>query len=70
MMKNIDNILCKLAAVIAAALLATACLEKVPGDLIPEEQGMKTLSDAARQRIFSSPAHKSCEMKNNYEQKI
>lgn len=46
MMKNIDNILCKLAAVIAAALLATACLEKVPGDLIPEEQGMKTLSDA------------------------
>ena len=46
MMKNINNIHCKVAAVIAVALLATACLEKLPGDSIPEEKGMKTFADA------------------------
>ena len=45
MMKN-NNILIKLAAVIAAAVMAVSCLEKIPGDYIPEEEGMQTLSDA------------------------
>ena len=45
MMKN-NNILIKLAAVIAAAVMAVSCLEKIPGDYIPEENGMKTLADA------------------------
>ena len=46
MMKNINNIHYKVATVIAVALLATACLEKLPGDYIPEEKGMKTFADA------------------------
>lgn len=46
MMKKFNNILIKAAAVIAAASFATSCLEKIPGDFIPEEKGMKTLSDA------------------------
>ena len=45
MMKN-NNILIKLAAVIAAAVMAVSCLEKIPGDYIPGENGMKTLADA------------------------
>ena len=45
MMKN-NNILIKLAAVIAAAVMAVSCLEKIPGDYIPEGNGMKTLADA------------------------
>lgn len=46
MMKKFNNILFKAAAVIAVASIATACLEKIPGDYIPEEKGMKTFSDA------------------------
>lgn len=45
MMKNIKNIF-KYAAVIAVSLQITACLEKIPGDYIPETEGMKTLPDA------------------------
>lgn len=36
----------KMAAVIAVAFSMTSCLEKLPGDFILEEEGMKTLSDA------------------------
>lgn len=36
----------KLAAVIAVSFSLTSCLEKLPGDFILEEDGMKTLSDA------------------------
>ncbi|MBQ8048952.1 MAG: RagB/SusD family nutrient uptake outer membrane protein [Bacteroidales bacterium] len=36
----------KMAAVIAVAFSLTSCLEKLPGDFILEEEGMKTLSDA------------------------
>lgn len=36
----------KLAAVIAVSFSLTSCLEKLPGDFILEEEGMKTLSDA------------------------
>ena len=36
----------KMAAVIAVAFSLTSCLEKLPGDFILEEEGLKTLSDA------------------------
>ena len=36
----------KMAAVIAVAFSLTSCLEKLPGDFILEEEGMKTRSDA------------------------
>ena len=36
----------KMAAVSAVAFSLTSCLEKLPGDFILEEEGMKTLSDA------------------------
>ena len=45
-MKNIYMKLLKSAAVIAVAFSMTSCLEKLPGDYILEEEGMKTLSDA------------------------
>ena len=46
MMKNIYNILTRSAAVIAAALSMASCLDKIPGDAIPESMGMQTFSDA------------------------
>ena len=46
MMKNTYNILLKAAAVIAVAAGLTSCLEKFPGDAIPESEGMKTFNDA------------------------
>ena len=46
MMKNINNILIKAAAVIAVTLATVSCLEKMPGDAIPEKDGMKTFADA------------------------
>lgn len=46
MMKNMNNIFTKIAAVIAATFLAVSCLEKIPGDYIPESEGMQSLSDA------------------------
>ena len=46
MMKNTFNILTKVAAVIAVAFGMCSCLEKMPGDAIPESEGMKTFSDA------------------------
>jgi hypothetical protein len=46
MMKNTINIFTKVAAVIAVAFGMSACLSKMPGDAIPESEGMKTFSDA------------------------
>ncbi len=46
MMNNSNNIIIRLAAVIAAAFMLASCLEKIPGDYIPEEEGMQTLPDA------------------------
>lgn len=45
-MKNIYMKTLKLVAVIALAFSMTSCLEKLPGDYILEDEGMKTLSDA------------------------
>lgn len=38
--------LLKWAAVIALSFTLTSCLEKIPGDFIPEDEGMATLADA------------------------
>ena len=38
--------LLKSAAAIAVVFSMTSCLEKLPGDYILEEEGMKSLSDA------------------------
>ena len=45
-MKNTYNILFKAAAAIVVAVGLTSCLEKLPGDAIPESDGMKTFNDA------------------------
>ena len=45
-MNRIYNISIRIAAVIAATLISASCLEKIPGDYIPESDGMKTLPDA------------------------
>ena len=46
MMKNTINIFTKVAVVIAVAFGMCSCLEKMPGDAIPESEGMQTFSDA------------------------
>ncbi len=46
MMKNTYNILTRAVAVIAVAVGVVSCLEKLPGNAIPESEGMKTFDDA------------------------
>ncbi len=46
MMRNIYRSITKAAAVIVLSLSLNSCLEKYPGDAIPEAEGMKTFSDA------------------------
>ena len=46
MMKNTFYIFTKAAAVIAVSLGMVSCLDKLPGDAIPEKDSMKTFSDA------------------------
>ena len=45
-MKNIYNILLRTAAVIVVAFGTVSCLEKLPGNAIPESEGMKSFNDA------------------------
>jgi len=45
-MKNIYMTIIKAVAVMAMAVCMASCLEKIPGDFIPEGEGMKSLSDA------------------------
>jgi hypothetical protein len=46
MMKNTFYILLRAVAAIVVAAGMTSCLEKIPGDAIPESEGMKTFNDA------------------------
>ena len=46
MMKNIYKMISRAAAVIAVAAGMISCLEKIPGDAIPESEGMMTFNDA------------------------
>ena len=45
-MKNTYNIIRKTIVLTAIALGLTSCLEKTPGDYIPESEGMKSFSAA------------------------
>ena len=45
-MKNIYMTIMRMAAVTAVVLGLSSCLEKVPGDYIPESESMQTLNDA------------------------
>ena len=45
-MKNKYNLIIRLTAAFVLALSLDSCLEKLPGDYILEEEGMKTFSDA------------------------
>lgn len=45
-MKNIYMKIMKAVAAMTMAVCMTSCLEKIPGDFIPEEEGMMSLSDA------------------------
>ena len=45
-MKNIYMKILRLSAIAAVAFGMSSCLEKLPGDYILEEEGMKTFEDA------------------------
>jgi hypothetical protein len=66
MMKNIYNILTRCAAVIAATLSMASCLEKIPGDAIPESMGMKTFSDAEQHLTGIYSAYMSSALYSGY----
>ena len=53
---NIKTIITKVSLLAAAALMSTACLEKLPGDFILWEDAMQTISDARQTRtgIYST----------------
>ena len=65
-MKNIYNILTRCAAVIAATLSMASCLEKIPGDAIPEGMGMKTFSDAEQHLTGIYSAYMSSALYSGY----
>ena len=65
-MKNIYMKLLKSAAVIAVAFSMTSCLEKLPGDYILEEEGMKNLSDAEQTLTGIYTAYMSSALYSGY----
>ena len=66
MMKNIQYILLKAAAVIAVALSLTSCLEKIPGGYIPESEGMQTFADAEQTLTGIYTAYMSSALYSGY----
>ena len=66
MMKNIYNVRTRAAAVIAVALGMASCLEKIPGDAIPEGMGMKTFSDAEQHLTGIYSAYMSSALYSGY----
>ena len=58
--------LLKSAAVIAVAFSLTSCLEKLPGDYILEEEGMKSLSDAEQTLTGIYTAYMSSALYSGY----
>ena len=65
MMKN-TNIFTKVAAVIAVSLGMSSCLDKLPGDAIPENMGMKTFSDAEQTLTGIYSAYMSSALYSGY----
>jgi hypothetical protein len=66
MMKNIQYMFWKAAAVIAVVFSMTSCLEKIPGDYIPEADGMKTFTDAEQTLTGIYTAYMSSALYSGY----
>ena len=66
MMKNIQYMIMKAAAVIAVAFGLSSCLEKLPGDYILEEEGMKTFADAEQTLTGIYTAYMSSALYSGY----
>ena len=66
MMKNIYMIIARTAAVIAVVLGLSSCLEKIPGDAIPESEGMKTFNDAEQTLTGIYSAYMSSALYSGY----
>lgn len=66
MMKNIQYMILKVAAVIAVALSLNSCLEKLPGDYILEEEGMQTFADAEQTLTGIYTAYMSSALYSGY----
>jgi hypothetical protein len=66
MMKNIQYMFLKAAAVIAVVFSMTSCLEKIPGDYIPEADGMKTFTDAEQTLTGIYTAYMSSALYSGY----
>ena len=66
MMKKIQYIIMKAAAVIAVALGLSSCLEKLPGDYILEEEGMQTFADAEQTLTGIYTAYMSSALYSGY----
>ena len=66
MMKNTYMILTRAAAVIAVVLGLSSCLEKIPGDAIPESEGMKTFEDAEQTLTGIYSAYMSSALYSGY----
>lgn len=65
-MKNIYNLILKMAAVLAVAFGLNSCLEKLPGDYILEEEAMQTLSDAEQTLTGIYTAYMSSALYSGY----
>ena len=66
MMKNIYMKIMKLAAFIAVSFSLASCLEKIPGDYIPEGEAMKTFSDAEQTLTGIYSAYMSSALYSGY----
>ena len=66
MMKNIYMKIMKLAAFIAVSFSLASCLEKIPGDYIPEDEAMKTFSDAEQTLTGIYSAYMSSALYSGY----
>ena len=66
MMKNTLNIFTKATAVIAVSFGLVSCLDKLPGDAIPESEAMKTFSDAEQTLTGIYSAYMSSALYSGY----
>ena len=65
-MKNIYMKILRLSAIAAVALGMSSCLEKLPGDYILEEEGMKTFEDAEQTLTGTYTAYMSGALYSGY----
>ena len=65
-MKKTYDMILRAAAVIAVALGLVSCLEKIPGDAIPESEAMKTFNDAEQTLTGIYSAYMSSSLYSGY----